>query len=644
MSKNIYWMATLLFAIVLFMISFDEKRNAKKRTEKEATFSNMLLYGIFFCLQDMFWGLCDSELIPGDSMLFFASSVFHLAIVFTSYFCLKFFLAYLGDNVKHKKIYIAVSYVAILMQVVLTIINAYQPILFHIEDGKYITDVLRPLSFVDQYVVYLLGAIVTLILARSAGRKHKDKYYAIFWVTLAPILTGIFQLNYPEAPFYSLGYLLECFIIYFFIISKERDEASQTIVLGAIQDTYYTMHLFDLKDNSVVDFIESELVTSFVNDRGNGQTAITDVMVASVTEEYLPEVKKFIDFSTVSERLKDSNIISMDFLGKHHGWTRATIISVERDEQGNQNKIMFTTQIIDEQKRREQEMYARSNIDQLTNLFNRRAYEDDVARILKDNQNLVYVSVDVNGLKVVNDSLGHTAGDELLKGAAECMRRCFGPYGKIYRTGGDEFAVLLYATEDELTQIQADLDETVLNWRGEIVDNVAISCGYVRRQENSNFTIEEMAQLADERMYKEKTSFYQKKGMDRKGQHEAHKALCALYTKILKINLTTDEFAIINMNLDEKDKGKGFAEHISEWLTGFAKSGNVHPDDMEEYLEKTNLTYMREYFTQNKTSLIILYRRKYEDGFKQVMMEMIPAGDYSHENQSLFLYVKNIDI
>ena len=53
---------------------------------------------------------------------------------------------------------------------------------------------------------------------------------------------------------------------------------------------------------------------------------------------------------------------------------------------------------------------------------------------------------------------------------------------------------------------------------------------------------------------------------------------------------------------------------------------------------------MRDYFNRGKTSLIVVYRRKYNDVFKQVMMEIIPTSDYTSENQSLYLYVKNIDI
>lgn len=61
-----------------------------------------------------------------------------------------------------------------------------------------------------------------------------------------------------------------------------------------------------------------------------------------------------------------------------------------------------------------------SNRDELTGCFNRRAYEEDIANLSRDEE-FIYASMDVNGLKVINDSLGHAAGDELLCGAASCM-------------------------------------------------------------------------------------------------------------------------------------------------------------------------------------------------------------------------------
>lgn len=99
---------------------------------------------------------------------------------------------------------------------------------------------------------------------------------------------------------------------------------------------------------------------------------------------------------------------------------------------------------------------------------------------------------------------------------------------------------------------------------------------------------------------------------------------------------------IVNMYEDEKNIKLGFSEKISEWLYNFGISGQVHEDDLKDYLEKTSLSYMREYFKNNSIQLIT-YRRKYGDIYKRVMMEIIPSNDYSEDNQSLFLYVKNIE-
>ena len=145
-------------------------------------------------------------------------------------------------------------------------------------------------------------------------------------------------------------------------------------------------------------------------------------------------------------------------------------------------------------------------------------------------------------------------------------------------------------------------------------------------------------------MYAVKAEYYRAMGIDRRGQAAAHKALCNLYTKILKVNLTDDTFSIVNMDVSEQTAEKGYADSISAWLKSFGETGHVHPDDLDNYLSNTSLDYLRAYFAGDKTSHSITYRRKYGDVFKQVMMEMIPADDYRADNQTLFLYVKNIDI
>ncbi len=156
-------------------------------------------------------------------------------------------------------------------------------------------------------------------------------------------------------------------------------------------------------------------------------------------------------------------------------------------------------------------------------------------------------------------------------------------------------------------------------------------------------SVRELGIIADKRMYEAKSAYYRRNGVDRRGHQDVHRALCELYTKILKINISDDTYQIVNMETEEQTVEEGFSDQLSTWLTSFGTRGQVHPDDLQEYLHKTDLQFMRDYFAENKTSLSIFYRRGYEDGYKPAMMEIVPASDYSETNQSLYLYVKYIN-
>ena len=131
--------------------------------------------------------------------------------------------------------------------------------------------------------------------------------------------------------------------------------------------------------------------------------------------------------------------------------------------------------------------------------------------------------------------------------------------------------------------------------------------------------------------------------MDRRGQKDAHAALCALYTKIIKANITEDKYEIVNLHNDIEEND--YFDRLSKWLSEFAQNGNVHPEDLEIYIAHTNILYLRDYFLRKKKSMSIIYRRKSsgDEGFKRFMLEIISANDYTDENQKLFMYLKKID-
>lgn len=428
-------------------------------------------------------------------------------------------------------------------------------------------------------------------------------------------------------------------------IESQKEILEQYHLLKSVSDIYYSMHEIDLVHNSVTAYKSEADVDRIVKQEAGAELMMRRVMSANTKPQYVKRALEFTDLTTLPERLKNKKAISDEFEGNNLGWFTTTFITVKTDDEGRPTKVIFTTNSIDEIKRKEENLIQQSTTDELTGAYNRRAYEDAIAGMAQEGiaEDFVYISVDVNGLKVVNDSIGHSAGDELIQGAYACLVRTFGTYGKVYRTGGDEFIVLANVSEDRLTGVRESLLLTTERWSGDLVDSLSMSFGLVTRSEATDMDIRDIAILADKRMYEAKNLYYKKQGVDRRGQRDAHTALCALYTKILKINITDDTYQIVNMDVAEQKAEKGFADKISTWLKSFGTTGQVHPDDLEEYLKKTDLAYLNEYFSGNKTSLHVFYRRKYEDGFKQVMMELIPANDYKNDDKSLFLYVKNID-
>lgn len=146
--------------------------------------------------------------------------------------------------------------------------------------------------------------------------------------------------------------------------------------------------------------------------------------------------------------------------------------------------------------------------DMLTGLYNRNKY----MKVLESceyfpvrDTGVAYI--DLNGLKQVNDSLGHEAGDRLICSAAQCILKTFPE--NAYRIGGDEFVIIVAKTAEadfmeRIKQVQEDLEEA------------EVSCSIGLEWKNESM-IEAMLKAAEKRMYIEKNAYYQVKGRDRRG-------------------------------------------------------------------------------------------------------------------------------
>lgn len=162
-------------------------------------------------------------------------------------------------------------------------------------------------------------------------------------------------------------------------------------------------------------------------------------------------------------------------------------------------------------------MYSRtkylSMTDELTGLFNRRCFDNDFnkefLRVQRYNNNLTLVMFDIDHFKNVNDTYGHPCGDFVLKEIANAAMQTFRKTDNIYRTGGEEFTVIL--TETDIHHAIIPLErfrktvETLMPTYCDEAIQVSVSIGAC--QFNSEIkTPQEFIEKTDKALYEAKNS------------------------------------------------------------------------------------------------------------------------------------------
>lgn len=305
------------------------------------------------------------------------------------------------------------------------------------------------------------------------------------------------------------------------LANKAREE--QLHILKSLANMYFSMHLVDLKKDSIREYAADELLKKYFSPDIGACETMRRVMSSVIHPQYLNDALAFTDLTTISKRLKGLNSLSSEFVGIHTGWFIANFITIETDKDGYASVILFTTQVIDERKKREQMLFVRSMTDEMTGFLNRRAYEEelDFYRNNEIEDNLLFVSIDINRLKYVNDNFGHAAGDELIRGASavvKTIRENFDAKAKIFRIGGDEFVAIGHMAPENFKDVADSFNKIISQWKGKKVDELSLSCGVVFRSRCKNLTIDEMAKLADKLMYQAKSNYYRNEGLDRRLQ------------------------------------------------------------------------------------------------------------------------------
>ncbi len=210
-----------------------------------------------------------------------------------------------------------------------------------------------------------------------------------------------------------------------------------------------------------------------------------------------------------SVEIKDTNIFAEVHIpslrdGKGASlWVKASPLF---DKEGSLIGAIETLRDITERKKTEEQLKYLSFHDPLTGLYNRAYFEEEMSRLGSGRYDPVgLIMCDIDSLKLINDTLGHDAGDSLLVAAAGVLKKAFREGDMIARIGGDEFAVLLSHSDSKTVEnIYNRVQKAIETYNATGPDiPVSMSIGFATRNDSS-ISMKKLFREADNNMYREK--------------------------------------------------------------------------------------------------------------------------------------------
>ncbi len=388
----------------------------------------------------------------------------------------------------------------------------YKDLSMRVEDGFYILDkVYGPVHHFMTAAIFMYYAALLCVVIYFSIKNYKQKKKTVLKLIIAVIIPfvayvapKIFDSPYEYHP---LGFSLFLAILVGMVYSDSLYDVSNIASQYIFKSLDEAMVVFD--NNYHFKGCNEKAYELFPYLKGfplNGDIRNESGDFADYIDE---KVKEFMEDEIIYE-------VSVRLIGK----AGKVIGKVIRFSDVTVDRI-YTSLLKEQKKSLESEVVNLSNIsyhDEITGLFNRRYYEDILSQIRNGEAEPDYtvIAIDVNGLKKVNDNVGHSAGDELICGAAGILDDCFSKIGSVCRIGGDEFAVILFNCGFSNNEIKNIIETRMREWHGRMVDSLSMSFGIVRAFDYPSDNIDKHIIIADQLMYEYKRNYYNSLGIDRR--------------------------------------------------------------------------------------------------------------------------------
>ncbi|RLA74616.1 MAG: GGDEF domain-containing protein [Epsilonproteobacteria bacterium] len=257
-------------------------------------------------------------------------------------------------------------------------------------------------------------------------------------------------------------------------------------------------------------------------DKSNDIAKLTSLMEKYFDKTLLESGNSSDEISTIKNELESLEISdsSSRELGVLKSNLVSTIYGIEYSLEKNnaellQNKSQFDDlhQVIQKLQKELDSAKEEKDLDYLTNILNRRAFDQEVVKIEKKHQifgtNYAIVFYDIDYFKSINDTYGHDCGDAVLRTFAGILKRLTRQEDTLARYGGEEFVVLLnYENENEmiryLKRVKELISSSIFNYKDHKDITIKFSAGLSCRNKYNSF--EETIKKADDLLYEAKNT------------------------------------------------------------------------------------------------------------------------------------------
>lgn len=340
---------------------------------------------------------------------------------------------------------------------------------------------------------FMIGAlVVSLYSHKNLPRTYRSSSYVLLaGLFLVVIINGLqlSGINYQNFDTSIVGASITIVAIYF-SVARSKGVDFITSARNEIYD-YLSEGIIVLNDDRYVVYINS-----------SARKKISELGLNVINELYDNVFEKAVGFSTNIEAAPaDEDGLDMTFMKDKN----ETIYNLrEKPIKDNSGLPIGTFVVLDEVTKNRAIISKLENIggiDALTGLPNRRSIEKFMTNIDNgDKLPIAIISGDINGLKIVNDTLGHKQGDVLIRLVSEIMSDVCPTKGRVSRIGGDEFLIVIPNTDEkEVQEVIEEINRQMDNSKHYLF-KPSVSFGHDFKTDRDQ-SLTEVVSVADEKMY-----------------------------------------------------------------------------------------------------------------------------------------------